>query len=678
MRTNFALTIATMLLTALAAAEQLQVQSPNAGSAGSQYFDQADQALSAKHVGDMLPLVEKGWAAVKAAGPRDSGFLLGVYSAARLFRVLAHDLEAESVYNEAILSCGPTELARKRSSLTYMLAQDLVWTGEYVKAESVLRAGMAEAESSAVKKNPLYVAFLQTLAFVREQEGDLADAESILRSALAYDAPDLSGVVLRNFWISPGPPLPGIGYPREMLAVFYWNHARLPEAEQIFRDQVARTEGEANQHLSALRQLATFLSTFGSKLEAVALQKQIVAHVKAQVPSSFEITSEESTLARYQVHAGQGEEARQMLESNLLQAQTTKGAGSPEYWRVFNDLFENRLSVQDYDEAEKLARQQLQNVQQRDDPEPAPISSALSQLAQVRRAQGHTSEAEELEKRAAGTLQKLNHGPWTELEERFRAAEKMIQGDDPARALAEIERMANAYHFEPYELFNFERIAQSFATARRRPEALRVAAIASSILERAGLDVDPRFASSLVDWAGFYRSHLGVPATAGVFLQKAEELIQNYCGEQSPKMESVLRERAWLNENPSARIAALGKLLDFEISVFGANNRRVEDTTLEIARLHRSSGEWAQAISFYEKALTIGKLRTGGGGGDYLQLLSRVSMEFFTQGEYQTALELNVRASKICSGFLLAEQMRIGLEAQHREIEMEIARAASR
>src|SRR5262249_48007653 len=127
----------------------------------------------------------------------------------------------------------------------------------------------------------LYVAFLQSLAFVREQEGDLKDAERLYRATLMYGNPDLSGMVTDNFYVSPGTRMPVIGAPLDIWAAFLVNHGRFAEAEQLLRDQLALAEHNPNRRLSALRQLSWFLAYHGSKTEAVAVQEQILELVKA-------------------------------------------------------------------------------------------------------------------------------------------------------------------------------------------------------------------------------------------------------------------------------------------------------------------------------------------------------------------------------------------------------------
>jgi hypothetical protein len=669
MRKIVAQLITTLIVTSPALAGQFQTVPSNTSAPGAAYFMQAEQELTKNPQANVLPQIQQGWAAVQAAGPAAPGYLRGVASAARLFRSLGRDLDAESIYQQAFLSCDTPESANKRKNLRYMLLQDVLTNRGYVKAEAILRDALADEESSP-DRSRLYVAFLQNLAFVREQEGELDDAERILRSTIGLAAPELKDVILPNVWFSHWAPLPMTGDPDEVLATFYERHARVAEAESLLRDQLARSEGNHNLYLSAMRRLATFLSMHGSSAEAVELQKQIVAKEKADQAPPYAVNADENALAQYEVSAGQGKEAKQLLENNLLQAENSKGRRSPEYQMAMNALLENRRFANDSETAEKLANQQLEDVEQSDHPDPNSLISAQSQLAQVKQMQGHKDEADELQKKILKEMRQANPGRGWDLQERFNALGKMIQPDMPAgQAVVEVQNMINAYFpFAPGELTQFQSVTQNLLAQQHKPEAVQVAEIISSLQRREGLDADPRFATSLAEWAVFYSSQLGDRARANVILQKARNLILECCGENSPKLEFVLRAESMINENSAAFMAALQRLLDFQISVFGANNQSVEATTVQLARFASDSEDWEHAKELYRTALKINAHRTGSRGGEYVQLLGTVSMEFFSHHDYQTALALNQRALQACTGFVWADQTKDSLERRHQQI----------
>ena len=65
-------------------------------------------------------------------------------------------------------------------------------------------------------------------------------------------------------------------------------------------------------------------------------------------------------------------------------------------------LFQNRMAARDFDSAEKLAREAVRLTEEnRTGSDSAQRSAAVSELADVRRAEGHGEEADDLIKMAA-------------------------------------------------------------------------------------------------------------------------------------------------------------------------------------------------------------------------------------------------------------------------------------
>ncbi|HXA64256.1 MAG TPA: hypothetical protein VNV82_03835 [Bryobacteraceae bacterium] len=162
-------------------------------NAGSKYFDQALRGLRDGTADDAATAADKGWAALLAAGPVSPGFLDGVYEASGIFATLGRGLRAEAVYTEAEALCATPHLRILSRRLEYIHIDYLIRFSEYVKAERILRASIA-AEDRTAQKSSLYVAFVQSLAFIREQQNDLDGAEELYRSVIGYTAPDLSAV----------------------------------------------------------------------------------------------------------------------------------------------------------------------------------------------------------------------------------------------------------------------------------------------------------------------------------------------------------------------------------------------------------------------------------------------------------------------------------------------------
>jgi hypothetical protein len=558
-----------------------------ANSAGSKYFDQAHRSLSSGATADAADAAEKGWAALLAAGPISSGFLEGVYDASAIFLTLGQALRAEAVYTEAEALCGAPGLQPVRLRLQYMHAGHLIRDSEYVKAEGILRAALA-IENRTPKKSSLYVALLQNLAFVREQEGDLDGAEASYRMTIGHPSPDLSEVVTQRFmWGKQR--LPFVGEPRLSLAAFYSNHGRVKEADALYRELLAQPSLKGEERLSTMQQLVGFLRSYGSKIEAVAFEEQIIELRKEQPLTTPELrdglANERYALANLEVDAGRDEDAKALLESDLRQAETQHGKNSPEYGEALNYLFENRSYARDYDSAEKLAREEVQRAEVPGNSERIGLVSALFRLADALRAKGQVEESDALRDRGIELNRAASPQPASTA--RFADAEALVRAGKPGEAVRvarEISENAGRLDGES-DQFGFRHLAQLMATDHK-PEAGQVASIALLAAERGRSRDDLRFARDLTDWANFYRGELGQPDRARDLLTRAETIVRTCCGTSSPMMEPVIQERAWLaaaTAGQAASIPYLEQLRTIRISIYGIQSQQVEQTNRDIA-----------------------------------------------------------------------------------------------
>jgi tetratricopeptide (TPR) repeat protein len=663
--------VLSMVLLVLFAVAVAHADAPR--NAGSNYFDEADRILANNWNADVTGLAEGGWAAVRAAGSSHPGFLDGVYAAARLFRLLGHRLRAESVYAEAIKASEGFALAEVRARLNFMFAHDLIGQRENVKAESILRSALSTEERSG-HKSALHVAFIQSLAFACEQEGDLSEAENLYKSALGYAAPDLTAVPMNRFITSPGPPVPPIGRPRAILAGFYVTHARAAEAEQLYREAVRHASGNSTDRLDALRQLSGFLAFYGSKGEAVATERQVMSLLEAQRPADHDdsgaISYERKVLAERLTEAGQADEARAILEEDLVHARDN-GTESAAYQGALSWLFQNRMQAKDYDTAEKLAREAVDLAEANaTGPDSAQRNSAISELAEVRRAEGQVEQAEELLK---SSVSSQDPG---DMQGQLSKIDKLIREGKSQEAFTEVERLAEAAEMSNIDVsLNLRWLAQSFVTWGIKSEAAKVAALAVERQENRTRSDDPRSAYSLVDWAGFYRGQLESVSRADELVTHAEMIIRECCGLISPQMEPVFRERAWMaiSAGPSAHFKALEELRDFRAAVYGSNSWPVEESTRELAASYAESGRWKPAAKLYLDVVDISSRRTGGRGYQHVQLLNSIASEFHSHGDCEMALTLDQHALDLATGFPRAEELQQLIQKHRGEIHSKLA-----
>ncbi|HXJ40088.1 MAG TPA: hypothetical protein VNH18_12495 [Bryobacteraceae bacterium] len=558
-----------------------------ARSAGSANFDDADSSLQRGATMEAAAAAEKGWAAVLAAGVTAPGFIDGVYQASRIFDAVGRKLRAEAVYNEAENMCASPALQVSRVRLQYMHADRLIRNSEYVKAEGVLRAALS-ATDRAAQKSSFYVALLQTMAFLREQQGDPEGAEAFYRMTIGRSQPDLSGVVVPMFsWSKQR--LPFVGEPRSSMAAFYSNHGRMKEAEILYREQLAEPSLTQEERLGAMRQLVSFLSVHGSKADAIAMEEQVIGLLKTHPLTTSELrdglANEHYTLANLQADAGRAEDGKALLESDLRQAEAHYGKNSPEYTEALNYYFENRRYTRDYDTAEKLAREEVERAEAEVGSERVSLASAMFRLADMLREKGQIAESEALR---AKTI-RMNRAAFPEPAStaQFADAEGLVKAGKPGEAVRVARQIPEsaAQSDIDSEQFGFLHLAQSMA-GEHKAEAAEIASIALLTDERRRLPDDPRLARDLTDWANFYRGVLRQPDRALDLLTRAEAIVRACCGTESPTMEPVLQERAWLamaTAGQGAGIPFLEQLRALRISIYGAMSQEVQQADRELS-----------------------------------------------------------------------------------------------
>jgi len=570
------------------------------GNAGSKYFDQAHRSLKDGTPDDAAAAADKGWTALLAAGPASAGFLDGVYEASGIFATLGRALRAEAVYTEAEALCAAPNLQLLRRQLEYIHVDYLIRYSEYVKAEGILRTSIA-AESRAAQKSSLYVAFLQSLAFIREQQGDPDGAEVLYRSTIAYPAPDLSAVAVIQTPRSGKQSFPFIGEPRLGLALYYSDHNRIKEAEGLYRARLVDPSLIGEAHIEAMKELLGFLMAHGSKTDALALQEQIIALRKAQPLTTPELrdrlAQERYTLANMEVDAGRSEDAKALLESDLQQAASQHGKNSPEYGEALNYLFENRSHARDYDSAEKSAREEVLRAETSGAEERVGLVSAMFRLADTLQAEGKVAESDALRKRAIEMNRAAFHQPASQA--RFTEAEALVRAgkaDEAVRVAREISERPVEISEGPvpshYDQFGFRHLAQ-LMIPEHKAEAAQVASIALLTDKRRYSPDDRDLAHELTDWAGFYRGFLADRDRARDLLTRAETIVRKCCGDASPIMEQVLQERVWLEApaGQAANLAYLEQLRALRVSIYGEGSRQVEQTTRDLAAADAKAGK---------------------------------------------------------------------------------------
>ncbi|MDQ1474115.1 MAG: hypothetical protein QOJ99_5595 [Bryobacterales bacterium] len=379
------------------------------------------------------------------------------------------------------------------------------------------------------------------------------------------------------------------------MAAFYTNHGRFKEAEAIYRERLAQQSLNTEERLSAMTQLVGFLSAHGDKAGAIALQEQLITLRGEQPMTTPELrdrlAQERYVLANLKVDAGQSDDARTLLASDLQQAEAQHGRNSPEYGEALNYFFENSFYAKDLDLAEKLAREEIERAEASDASERVGLVAAIFRLSDVLREQGKIGESDDLRKRGID----MNRAafPQAPSTAQFAVAEKLVAEGKPREAvwLARQISESPAQSDRQDEQFGFHHLAQSLAS-EQKADAAEVASIALSAGERRMKD-SPRLVRHLTDWANFYRGMLGQKDRAGDLLTRAEAIVRACCGIVSLEMQPVLQERAWLEDSiagPAASIPYLEQMRTLQISLYGARSQAVEQTNRELAKANARLG----------------------------------------------------------------------------------------
>ncbi|HYX52247.1 MAG TPA: tetratricopeptide repeat protein [Candidatus Limnocylindrales bacterium] len=635
-------------------------------NAGTPYFVAADKQLAANPGADVIALIRQGWAATQQAGAADQDYATGVESTTRMLSVLNRDLEADGIVKQALAACNTPALALVRAQVLIRHSENLLRRRDLVLAGNFMKESVAREEASGTDPQIL-LAMKMLLASIEEQRGNTNEAEQILKATLDQGKPSVQAGRRQEFIFQQR--LPYFGEPYPMLAALYSRHERTAEAEQIYRDRAASTQADPQEHVLAIRQLAQVLASHGQLEEAMKLQEEILQQEAAQGQPA-NTAGDEATLASYQIRAGQKEEGMRLLHSELDRAAAVKGTSSYEYQSALNNLIQNAIEAGELDLAEKMARDALERAQASTGNDTGPVITSMNYLAQVLRAKGDTKTANELNQQITEMGLRNVSGRAGELQRAFAEVPKLNNEGKTADAMAAVETIASTYYpFQTDELWQFIQSAYSFLnTPQHKAEATRVAEVVMSLVERENLGTDPRSASLLAQWANVYGGFLGDSATAEKLLQRAEDLIRECCGEQSPRMDAVLRDRVSLTKERQDRITALEKLRDFEVQVFGVNGQDAENTNVMLAQSYMSSGKWEMAQQAYAAALAASSTRDGKKTSHYVNLMGRVAMEFLNYGRYQAALEMNQQALTLSEGVLYADRIRPNLERVQQQI----------
>jgi tetratricopeptide (TPR) repeat protein len=243
--------------------------------------------------------------------------------------------EAEPLLREA--NASTTVGSADHAAISTSLAELLRATGRASEAEGLLRAAIAEGESSLGRDHPDVALRLNNLARVRQDLGDLAEAETLLREAIAIGEKSL------------GRAHPLVGDRLNNLAKLLQDEGRVEEAETLYRESIAHGEAtlEPSSPKLAIRRhnLANLLRDSGRSDAAEILYRSSLEALRPALPHKHpDLARVEYNLARALSCEGKMDEAAALAEK-ALQAHLD-GLGADHPWTKDSQALVRELAEQ--------------------------------------------------------------------------------------------------------------------------------------------------------------------------------------------------------------------------------------------------------------------------------------------------------------------------------------------
>jgi serine/threonine-protein kinase len=241
-----------------------------------------------------------------------------------------------------------------------------------------------------------------TLGVLYEELGNLPEAESLLRSALAE----------REVVYGPGARL--VAESQIDLALLRDTQDQFADAEQLARAGLAtaqRSQAPSSEEVaSATEALGKILEDRGRFLESLPFLEQAVRLYGAAGPESPELADALSELSNTQYYLGEYGKCRALCERALAMHRKFLGDEHP---KVSSDLF-NLGAVAfehgDFAEAERLNRQGLDITKAWFEPGNAQIAIDTTGVARVLVARGHSDDAAAMLNDAIATHERIHGG----------------------------------------------------------------------------------------------------------------------------------------------------------------------------------------------------------------------------------------------------------------------------
>jgi tetratricopeptide (TPR) repeat protein len=400
------------------------------------------------------------------------------------------------------------------------------------------------------------------------------------------------------------------------------NEGRLLDAEKILRDAIVETqEKEPNSPRLGdyLRRLATLVARRGDSSEVVTLnQRALEADRNALGPTDLRVANDLTSMASLALSQGRNQDAEQLygqalqiVQLHLPHLETTRdidGAGA-----VFSALASFYIKEHRTGEAEVML-QQMKMVCDQLPPHPGVAlgcDTVPTQLAQLYRSEGRAAEADQEPSVDIGTPPQLA---------KLDSAAEQYKKDGLYPQAEATYRQAIAWIEANRKLPTGIYLGVTFSTQYYN----RLGAV----LEKQGLDEQAE---------ATYRGAIELQEAA-----KTERPASVYGFDFMPLL-SFYRAHGRLSEIEPI----IGKALELQESVLGANAPRVADTLIALAGVYQEEGrsnhaKYLESASLYQRAVGIEQINAGNDSPQILPVL--VSYAGLLREMHQDAQAAEVQA----------------------------------
>ncbi len=552
-------------------------------------------------LGSLDGQVEQAWRAAFEE-PLRPRFPAAAQMVSSFYQSQGYDLKAEQILLQALAAVPEQADPQIRRNLTLHLAGHLESIQQLVKAAAIREQLAKEPAGIATNRSGPSSHETSALARLYERMGEFEKAEEAWREIAEWRAAgglqksSASGPRMRVGDFTAGYPRTG----RNELADFYARHARVAEAEKIYKTTLDSVAGSSSPYewVAAVDGYVEFLSQQRRFDEAVALTRQIIVRIGGvpDPPATQMLLNSHQRLARLLVQAGRPGEAL-AVQKSAVEVIQNRNPGGPEHLRALGALAETFVNQNRLEEAEKAVMQMREAAAADVGGAQFHESMTVQMLARIRDIQGNPEEAREL-RASVGVPDITAANRAATVGDVVGSVQKsVIRGNADVAVAAAGEALALAaerVHIDPREVSALLRLASILRNKQQKELAQRIAFEALRVLEQ--VPDHPWVADALGSCVSNL-AYLGLTAEAERAIERQEKILLNAKGAESMALNSVSHGRIALLQRESKWAEVIDereRVLARTAKATGSNSRESLYALREVAWAYSAINNWPQ------------------------------------------------------------------------------------